>query len=1083
MPWSSVNASIEFWGTNGQWTTTTFSGGAFSQTEEARIVTAIEQIYLNSWIARNKLDAWVAAGNKIRILEIPYSMTAPQPGRAINDGPNSGRYIGLSLDAAEDLYYFDNNGIFVQERLGLTILHELLHMIDSLDDLEGSPIEIALNDPTFDQDGEVLPIQNTIAEQMGWSDSRQVGYAEVSLDGDYGPLAYRFDRIQKNYSYTEGNEITNVRIGRPENSGQDILDHSERESARDLMLGLGGDDYIYAGAQDDYLYGGAGEDTLYGGSGNDLIHGADILNPGTDDIDTADYSSGDDGLELPSGITFLVDYTSPVTVDDRTLFSVLNDGYGDIDRLVSIERVIATDSSDTFKFNGVLEPSLDLSIRASVTSAGAEDTVDLSGSGNGYIVVSHSNGVAVQAQSGGGAVLINEFKGNVIGSSGQDFLSGGVIVDGGDGSDYIDGGEFALGGAGVDRLAGGGDGGAGNDWYSDGGTVVLSAGGGHDFIDEDGYYTIDVGDVALADLQLGLELNVDYVSPYTMEGFEQEFVETRYEGRMCLMLSSGDTINIGTYSGMHDTGAPVFQDFYGYEFSTPWTYFEYDAYDYLEIMSNGEVYSFYDLISAWQIDHSESGWGLSRPAGSTVSASHFNARDAWESAYTGYTVADVPAQPTDGDDTFFGDLFEGVVDFAQAVAGVVVNLSLSGRQDTGGSGLDQLIGFRDVVGSAFADVLTASPVEYSNLDGGGGDDQLLGDVGVDYLRGGDGDDILSGGQGADYLDGGDGLDQINFAGSVSDFTFTRTEEGVIIITDTVGPEGIDRVYDVESVYFSASAGSHSLEDLAGGYGTAGDDTWIEGTGAANNLFGLAGDDHLVGRAGDDVINGGDGFDQVNYYGASADYVITRGSDGSITIGDTVGDEGVDTLLSVEAVYFVDDSVWGALDDLVADYGTSGADSWLEGTGGDDFIYGLAGDDQLVGRAGDDVIDGGDGFDQATYFGNSAGYSVVENLDGSVTITDQVGNEGSDTLIGVEALYFDGDAFWTTVEDATDGLRGAMAGSGWTTLGDGLRAFEKVWAQEHDRALAFWEAPHDIAVWKLDPLGAEPEISRDYLFFE
>ena len=103
--------------------------------------------------------------------------------------------------------------------------------------------------------------------------------------------------------------------------------------------------------------------------------------------------------------------------------------------------------------------------------------------------------------------------------------------------------------------------------------------------------------------------------------------------------------------------------------------------------------------------------------------------------------------------------------------------------------------------------------------------------------------------------------------------------------------------------------------------------------------------------------------------------------------------------------------------MVAGYGTVGDDAWVEGTLFSDNIYGLEGDDTLVGREGDDFLYGGEGFDQANYFGSSTDFSFVQNADGSVTVTDLVGNEGVDILSGIEAIYFDGDQVWGTIEDA------------------------------------------------------------------
>ena len=62
-------------------------------------------------------------------------------------------------------------------------------------------------------------------------------------------------------------------------------------------------------------------------------------------------------------------------------------------------------------------------------------------------------------------------------------------------------------------------------------------------------------------------------------------------------------------------------------------------------------------------------------------------------------------------------------------------------------------------------------------------------------------------------------------------------------------------------------------------------------------------------------------------------------------------------------------------------------------------------DLFYGNGGNDIIVGGAGTDTAVYSGAEANYLVLNNGDGSFTITDTVGDEGSDTLIGIEQLQF------------------------------------------------------------------------------
>jgi VCBS repeat-containing protein len=71
----------------------------------------------------------------------------------------------------------------------------------------------------------------------------------------------------------------------------------------------------------------------------------------------------------------------------------------------------------------------------------------------------------------------------------------------------------------------------------------------------------------------------------------------------------------------------------------------------------------------------------------------------------------------------------------------------------------------------------------------------------------------------------------------------------------------------------------------------------------------------------------------------------------------------------------------------------------------------SGDDWLDGGAGDDQLDGGAGADVAIFSGARRDYSVVANLDGSLSVIDlRSGSpDGADTLTAIETLRFaDGD---------------------------------------------------------------------------
>lgn len=82
------------------------------------------------------------------------------------------------------------------------------------------------------------------------------------------------------------------------------------------------------------------------------------------------------------------------------------------------------------------------------------------------------------------------------------------------------------------------------------------------------------------------------------------------------------------------------------------------------------------------------------------------------------------------------------------------------------------------------------------------------------------------------------------------------------------------------------------------------------------------------------------------------------------------------------------------------------DDIVEGGAGSDSIDGGEGSDTLTGGAGDDVLQGGAGLDTAVYSGSRTDYTIARNAgDGTVTVTDLRGLEGTDTLAGIERIQF------------------------------------------------------------------------------
>lgn len=303
----------------------------------------------------------------------------------------------------------------------------------------------------------------------------------------------------------------------------------------------------------------------------------------------------------------------------------------------------------------------------------------------------------------------------------------------------------------------------------------------------------------------------------------------------------------------------------------------------------------------------------------------------------------------------------------------------------------------------------------NNIFSGDGNDVVFGYAGNDVLDGGDGDDDLRGGEGDDQIDGGAGFDDVaTYTGAKADYLIVENPDDSITVTDTVGNDGVDTLKGIETIVFSDGiylpgfvvpptqppvvAGAKPPVVLPTETHT--------GTGA--------GSERLTGDSGDNVLNGGGGnWDLLSGEAGNDAYIVLTDAPTVIQEGSS---GGTDTLytdalvtfmpLHIEIAYLLDNA------DNIA--GTTFS-NYIEGNDKANAIYGLedtdelvgwGGDDFLTGGAGNDFLNGGDGTgDTAVFSANLANYLVEEQGDGSVTVLDLVGDEGTDRLIDVEFLQF------------------------------------------------------------------------------
>lgn len=283
------------------------------------------------------------------------------------------------------------------------------------------------------------------------------------------------------------------------------------------------------------------------------------------------------------------------------------------------------------------------------------------------------------------------------------------------------------------------------------------------------------------------------------------------------------------------------------------------------------------------------------------------------------------------DSAGFGSFFGGdgidTIDLRQTTTGLTVALSDNPQSVFGSSSVNEQLG------------------EVENVEGGSGNDIILGSVVDNVINGNGGNDIIDGGFGNNTLNGGAGVDELRFlhadAPVTVDLRLSQQQVGTGFITISG---------------FENLGGSNSGDTLIG-------------NAAANVIQGFDGNDVIDGAGGNDDLRGGAGTDQLRFDTATRGISVNL----SLTTAQNTG-VGLVTLSGFENV---------------------------TGTRFNDTITGSVGNNIITGGDGNDTIDGGAGFDRAVFAGNFGSFAVRETTDGIYTINGR----GTDTVTGVEILRF------------------------------------------------------------------------------
>ena len=269
--------------------------------------------------------------------------------------------------------------------------------------------------------------------------------------------------------------------------------------------------------------------------------------------------------------------------------------------------------------------------------------------------------------------------------------------------------------------------------------------------------------------------------------------------------------------------------------------------------------------------------------------------------------------------------------------------------------------------SATGDLATLIKI---TVDGGAGNDTLLGSNGVDLLLGGDGNDFADGnqgndvallgagddtfqwdpGDGSDTVEGQDGTDTMLFNGSNASELFEASANGARLrFTRNVGNIVMD-LNDVEGIDLNALGGADTItvNDLSGT-----DVAELNGD-LAGVLGGTAGDgqpDNVIvnGTNGDDVLVVAGDPSRASLLGLAARVNIAgaEAANDRLTVNALAGDD-------------VEDASGVAAGAIQLTLSGGDGDDVLLGGDGNDTLLGGPDDDVLIGGPGNDILDGGAG---------------------------------------------------------------------------------------------------------------------------
>ncbi|WP_423298271.1 calcium-binding protein, partial [Arcobacter sp. YIC-310] len=722
------------------------------------------------------------------------------------------------------------------------------------------------------------------------------------------------------------------------------------------VTGSNANDIIKGNAEDNSLFGSSGNDTLVGNAGNDTLNGGAGLE------DVADYSN----------------QTSAITVNLKTPDSngnqVTNDGQGSFDTLENIEIIKASKGND-----------------------------DLTGSDNSDTFIANEGNDVIDGQGGNDVLEGNAgndtFKGS--NNDGIDFIDGGedldtldykdisgdievtlngsteatLKIDGvdndsiknienittGDGDDTITGDDLnntIITNAGDDNVQGG----RGNDYLDGGSNTSVGDSVDYSYLDDITAYTsgvkVDLSNETATDLNAGDAVGTDILKNFeNVTGSKNDDSLIGNNSENTLKGNDGDDIlegKDGNDSLDGGLGEDTLKGGAGDDILNGGIGDDIDTADFSD--ANGDLNI--DLNASGEVDI---GAGLGKDTFISIEgAIGGDFKDTIKGTSGANTL-----KGNDGDDTLLGGGASSGYDYIDGGNGtdfvsysyikdetqdVTINLGL--EYDGDGHAYNDSDGDVDTYQNAgAAGNLFIKNVE--NLEGGAGNDTLIGNQKENKLIGGVGDDWLIGGTNSNTLIGGES--------KISD-----SKEIDETNNDALSGLGIDTVdYSGITSSIGINANMNDGDDTSSQAGEVQyNGSFVDKLFGIENIRGSKNNDNIKGDTDDNVVN--------TFEGMGGADVISGGAG--------------------------DDTIYGAsaTNDLTF---TDGADELSGGTGNDK-LYGQTGDDTLIGNEGDDSLIGGDGNDTAdySYLDTSSNSVIADFTTNTATVSNGI---DTDTFNSIE----------------------------------------------------------------------------------